>query len=70
MLALTYKGAIFGWGLNRYAQLGVDPNAQAIIEVPQLINTNLKVKMNKIFAGKYHSMSIGKDDVLYYWGSV
>jgi alpha-tubulin suppressor-like RCC1 family protein len=70
VLALTHKDALFGWGSNKYAQLGIDPAIQTEAKLPQLIAPDKKIKMQKIFASKYHSMAIGRNDVLYFWGSV
>lgn len=70
VLALTHKGAMFGWGSNKYGQLAVEPAVQMEAKMPQLIAPDKKTKIQKIFAGKYHSMALGRNDVLYFWGSV
>lgn len=70
VLALTHKGAMYGWGNNKHGQLSLEPTTFPEVSLPQLIAPDKKVKMQKIFAGKYYSMAIGRNDVLYFWGSV
>ncbi len=70
VLALTYKGALYGWGSNKYGQLALSPKRAPEVKIPQLIAEESGVKMQQVFAGKYYTLAIGKNDALYFWGSV
>jgi len=69
-IALSHKGTMFGWGSNKYGQLAMDPRIEADLKTPTVIGSSEKVKMQQIFAGKYCSIALGKNDTLYFWGAV
>ena len=67
---MTYRGAVIGWGSNKYGQLGDDPKKIPDVKAPRIIQLQKSKGAQLICAGKYHSCAITKEDVLYFWGSV
>lgn len=70
VLALTYKGVIYGWGSNKACQLGFANKNKIDIFLPKVIGENLGKKVQQIFAGKNNSVAICKDDTILFWGVV
>ena len=69
-MALTYKGAIYGWGSNKYGQLGFsNKRSSTEVKTPILIKGEFN-KVHQIVAGKYYSIAITKEETIYFWGSV
>jgi hypothetical protein len=64
-LALTEIGRIFGWGSNRYGQLGVDVMHSS---EPIIIELN-DLKIKKISCGPSHSLLLSCDGDIYAFGS-
>jgi hypothetical protein len=70
-LALTENGRLFGWGSNRYGQLGVNVKHSS---EPIIIELN-DSKIKKISCGLYHSLLLSCDGDIYAlgwnrWGEV
>lgn len=70
VLALTYKGDIYGWGSNKYGQLGIAKKAKKDIYLPKIIGEEKRKKFQQIFAGQNNSLAICKDDTVFFWGFV
>ncbi len=76
VLALTYKGTIFGWGSNKHGQLGVNSKDIPCVITPHEITVcekrkdQPKLRVRQIYAGKHHSLAIMADNSLYFWGDV
>jgi serine/threonine protein kinase len=64
-MALTVSGRVFSWGENSFGQLG---HVNEIYRVkPKLINLK-NIIIQKISCGKYHSMLLSNDGVIYAFG--
>lgn len=67
-LALANDGSVYGWGYNRYGQLG--PNAGLVQLVPSLITPPAGVQSwQQISAGAFHTLAISDSCMAYSWGS-
>jgi hypothetical protein len=63
-LALTESGRVFGWGWNRYGQLGVDVGYSS---EPIIIELN-DLKIQKISCGLFYSLLLSCDGDIYAFG--
>ncbi|KAM7191259.1 putative regulator of chromosome condensation protein [Rhypophila sp. PSN 637] len=67
------KGRVIGWGLNNYAELGVDTEAGTdggYILKPQMIESLEKYNITGIAGGEHHSLACTKDGQLLTWGRI
>ncbi|MDR1151122.1 MAG: hypothetical protein LBK72_01365, partial [Bifidobacteriaceae bacterium] len=65
-LALSEDGDIYGWGANRWGQLGND-NIGAATDRPSRITTDVAFKA--MAAGWFHTLTISQEGDVYAWGS-
>ncbi|KAN0043134.1 hypothetical protein ACTA71_010771 [Dictyostelium dimigraforme] len=71
-LALTNNGHVFGWGDNKYGQIG-QLSFSSVIKIdtttPIRIGESLTNEfVTQIVSGAYHSMALTKSSVIYAWG--
>ena len=64
-MVLLESGEIYGWGMNRYGQLGDGTNQRR--NYPQLIK-DIPQKVVGITAGDYHSLALLESGTVYGWG--
>ena len=65
-MAINVHGQVFAWGLNESGQLGLGPDAPAVIRKP-VLNPYLH-NVTKLSAGNEHSLAITKSGDLFVWG--
>ena len=65
-IGLTENGQCYGWGLNKYGQVGIG-NCEKTT-TPTLINSIADLKVVQICCGAYHSMALTDDGDLFAWG--
>ena len=65
-MAINVHGQVFAWGLNESGQLGLGPDAPAIVRKP-LLNPYLS-NVTRLSAGNEHSLAMTKSGDLYVWG--
>lgn len=65
-MAVNMHGQVFAWGLNENGQLGLGPDAPAIVRKP-VLNIYLS-NITKLSAGNEHSLALNKNSELYIWG--
>jgi len=78
-MALTEEGTVYAWGCNRNAQCGRKPNSKdpPTICQPERVSfhdtgslmANKKIKINKIVAGRSHSVALDEGGQCYSWGA-
>jgi alpha-tubulin suppressor-like RCC1 family protein len=78
-MALTEEGTVYAWGCNRNAQCGKKPNSKdpPTICQPERVSFhdtgssmgNKKIKINKIVAGRSHSVALDEGGQCYTWGA-
>ncbi|KAN0000020.1 hypothetical protein ACTFIZ_008467 [Dictyostelium cf. discoideum] len=71
-LALTNNGQVFGWGDNKYGQIG-QLTFSSVIKIdtttPIRIGESLTNEfITQISSGAYHSMALTKSSIIYAWG--
>ena len=66
-LALNSDGNVLSWGDNESGQLGIGEGKSQ--DAPNIIDTLLKVYINRISWGAAHSMAITKSGNAFVWGS-
>jgi len=66
-LALTAEGAVLSWGANWNGQLGNQTRTGS--SVPTQVSFPENQKIVAIAAGRYHSLAIGENGVVYAWGA-
>lgn len=66
MLATGSDGVAYGWGLNRYGQLGNHSTVTSTL--PVVIERPGDVAFDHVAAGAYHSAAVGNDGNVYAWG--
>lgn len=67
------RGRVIGWGLNNYAELGVEDEAGqdgGYIMRPQLIKSLENHEIAHIAGGEHHSLACTKDGRLLTWGRI
>ena len=67
-MVLTSDGQIFGWGQNRYGELG---NTASFSRVPVVVSTNGVLAGKTVVAiatGKYYSVALTGDGHVFTWG--
>ncbi|KAN0034081.1 hypothetical protein ACTFIV_000564 [Dictyostelium citrinum] len=71
-LALTNNGQVFGWGDNKYGQIGQLAFSSVIkidTTTPIRIGESLTNEfVTQIASGAYHSMALAKSSIIYAWG--
>jgi alpha-tubulin suppressor-like RCC1 family protein len=65
-LALTSKGTVLAWGLNKYGQLGDGTTKNR--RTPVQVKLPKGTKVTAISTGCYHSLAISSTGKLYAWG--
>ncbi|GAB6019480.1 hypothetical protein CHUAL_001058 [Chamberlinius hualienensis] len=65
-LAVTESGEVLSWGTGRRGQLGL--NNVTVNKFPVIVS-NFKEKIEKVFAGAYHSAALSENSCVYAWGS-
>lgn len=78
-MALTKEGTVFAWGCNRNAQCGKKPSSKdpptichperVLFDDTSSILGNKKIKINKIVAGRSHSVVLDEEGQCYTWGA-
>uniref|UniRef100_A0A6B2LH98 Uncharacterized protein n=1 Tax=Arcella intermedia TaxID=1963864 RepID=A0A6B2LH98_9EUKA len=76
-MALLGSGELFGWGHNKYGELGVGPTLHVLrpskISIPidkkERISTLNIPEIVQIGCGSMHSMALLRDGSVYIWGS-
>jgi Regulator of chromosome condensation (RCC1) repeat len=78
-MALTQAGAVYAWGCNRNSQCGMKPAKDPpTVCTPQLVtfespppgtSGNGEVKIDKIAAGRSHSVALDVGGQVYCWGA-
>ncbi|KAL2162279.1 hypothetical protein VTH06DRAFT_7192 [Thermothelomyces fergusii] len=67
------KGRVIGWGLNNYAELGVEDEAGqdgGFVMRPQLIKALEPYEITCIAGGEHHSLACSKNGELLTWGRI
>ncbi|KAK3303205.1 putative regulator of chromosome condensation protein [Chaetomium strumarium] len=67
------KGRVIGWGLNNYAELGVEDEAGqdgGYVMRPQLIKSLEQYEIADIAGGEHHSLACTKQGELLTWGRI
>jgi regulator of chromosome condensation len=67
------RGRVIGWGLNNYAELGVEDEAGqdgGYVMRPQLIKSLENYEVSNIAGGEHHSLACTKDGKLLTWGRI
>ncbi|KAL2147508.1 hypothetical protein VTI28DRAFT_8763 [Corynascus sepedonium] len=67
------KGRVIGWGLNNYAELGVEDEAGqdgGFVMRPQLIKALEPYEVTCIAGGEHHSLACSKKGELLTWGRI
>ncbi|KAL2175045.1 regulator of chromosome condensation 1/beta-lactamase-inhibitor protein II [Thermothelomyces heterothallicus CBS 202.75] len=67
------KGRVIGWGLNNYAELGVEDEAGqdgGFVLRPQLIKALEPYEITCIAGGEHHSLACSKNGELLTWGRI
>lgn len=67
------KGRVIGWGLNNYAELGVDTEAGTdggYVLKPQIIESLEQYNITGIAGGEHHSLACTNDGKLLTWGRI
>jgi regulator of chromosome condensation len=67
------KARVMGWGLNNYAELGVEDEAGqdgGFVMRPQLIKALEAYEVTDIAGGEHHSLACTKDGELLTWGRI
>ena len=69
-LALTDNGNVYAWGMNTYGQLGVGDTTNRSIPTPVLTAGSPMQGKTIVYigAGKYHSLAVDSEGVVYSWG--
>jgi RHS repeat-associated protein len=69
-VALKSDGTVWGWGYNRYGQLGNGSNTDSSVPVQVITgNHSFLTGVTKIAAGNYHSLALKSDGTVWAWGS-
>lgn len=73
-MAVTKEGSVFAWGCNRNAQCGRKPSTKdpPTICVPARVlfdQSQKKIKIQKIAAGRAHSVALDEGGQCYTWGA-
>lgn len=69
VLALTFDGTVYAWGLNSSGQAGVG-SFNSTVSTPTLVQGSLAGKVVvSIAAGVFHSLAVTSDGELHAWGS-
>jgi regulator of chromosome condensation len=71
--ALDTKGRVYAWGLNNFAELGVEDGAgdsDAAVLDATLIDSLSKQKIVDICGGEHHSLACTEDGKLLTWGRI
>lgn len=67
------KGRVVGWGLNNYAELGIEDEAGqdgGFIMRPQLITALSPYEVTCVAGGEHHSLACTKEGELLTWGRI
>lgn len=67
------KARVIGWGLNNYAELGIEDEAGSdggFILRPQLITSLSPYEITDIAGGEHHSLACTRDGELLTWGRI
>jgi hypothetical protein len=65
-LAVDSNGNSYGWGYNKFGQLGNASTADA--DAPLLVTVPSGVTFTQLSAGANHSLAVGSDGETYAWG--
>ncbi|OAA70705.1 Regulator of chromosome condensation/beta-lactamase-inhibitor protein II [Cordyceps fumosorosea ARSEF 2679] len=71
--AVDKNGAVWGWGLNNFGEIGVQSNAgedDAVILKPAKLTDLEDHVITDIDGGVHHSLACSKDGTLFTWGRV
>lgn len=60
------SGELFGWGVNNYGQIGLDPATYTLVDSATKVE-NIGIS-KKVVSGYYHSVSLSEDGKVYTWG--
>ncbi|CAG2171061.1 unnamed protein product [Oppiella nova] len=66
-MILTSDGCVYGWGDNRYGQLGCGPDDK-LIRATFLVNFNPNHEIKSICCRSYCSFTITSEGQVYSWG--
>ena len=64
----TTDGAIYGWGLNNYSQLGFPRRGEVIVEVLPRLVPRFCESVETIAGGLHHSLAKDSEGKVYSWG--
>ncbi|KAK7604747.1 hypothetical protein V9T40_005933 [Parthenolecanium corni] len=69
-LALIDDGTLFGWGCNRYGQLGCtnQSSSYSYEQKPIIIPLSSAIKIRRIACGTAHVLALSRNGALYGWG--
>lgn len=70
---LDQEGRVFAWGLNNYAELGIEDSAgedDAAQLKPRLVESLTDFKIADIAGGEHHSLACTDDGKLLTWGRI
>ncbi|KAJ0167196.1 Protein pim1 [Colletotrichum tanaceti] len=69
--ALTKDGSVWAWGLNNFAETGIEMGAgedDAVVLKPTIVEALKDYKVKQIAGGEHHSLACTEDGKLLTWG--
>ncbi|KAK1962060.1 RCC1/BLIP-II [Colletotrichum sublineola] len=69
--ALTKDGGVWAWGLNNFAETGIETGAgedDAVVLRPTVVDSLKDYKIKQIAGGEHHSLACTEDGKLLTWG--
>jgi alpha-tubulin suppressor-like RCC1 family protein len=70
-LAITKEGEVYGWGSNKFGELGFHPQTQPhyLVTSPKHVTALTGKKIRSIVGGFNFTMGLAEDGKIYSWGS-